>query len=263
MDTATSWSGRHGTTAVRWKKARSTSLTAAPTAPRRPRLGDRTDLANAWLGYSISTAGDVNGDGYDDILVGAPHFDLGEFAEGIAVLFYGSASGPAHTADWYYQSNQASAYFGDSVAYLGDVNRDGYDDIAVGAYRYSNGQSNEGRVYAFYGSATGIPTTPSWTAEVNQAGCYCGSAAAATNADGYADHRRSIELHHREHDRRRLPLPRNGERSLRPEPDPLLRRRRHLHDCVAGAGDVDGDGYADVLVGAPNYDIGLYTGKAF
>ncbi|MBK7442848.1 MAG: FG-GAP repeat protein [Bacteroidetes bacterium] len=56
--------------------------------------------------------------------------------------------------------NQASAYFGYSVSTAGDVNNDGYDDIIVGATLYDNGETDEGRVYIYHGSPTGIIGTP-------------------------------------------------------------------------------------------------------
>jgi hypothetical protein len=49
--------------------------------------------ANAYLGYSVAAAGDVNSDGYDDIIAGAPTFDYNGATEGIAILYYGSLTG--------------------------------------------------------------------------------------------------------------------------------------------------------------------------
>ena len=71
----------------------------------------------------------------------------------------------------------------------GDVNGDGYDDLLVGAERYDNGQVDEGRVYLFYGSATGLSPTPNWSAESDVAGASSAQRTTAgdVNGDGYAD----------------------------------------------------------------------------
>ena len=63
--------------------------------------------------------------------------------------------GPRATAAWTAESDQAGADFGCSVATAGDVNGDGYTDVIVGAPRYDNGQTNEGRAYVYLGSALG------------------------------------------------------------------------------------------------------------
>jgi hypothetical protein len=119
-----------------------------------------SDQANASLGQSVASAGDVNGDGYADVIVGAPKYDNGESDEGAAFVFLGSASGivgtnPA-TAHTQLESDQAFAGLGQSVASAGDVNGDGYADAIVGAPLYSAGQSTEGAAFVFLGSASGI-----------------------------------------------------------------------------------------------------------
>ncbi|MCZ7583100.1 MAG: integrin alpha [Deltaproteobacteria bacterium] len=82
------------------------------------------------LGIAVSGAGDVNGDGYDDVIVGAPEF-FGYF--GAAYVYPGSATGIQTTSLWSDGGASALAEFGASVARAGDVNGDGYDDIVVGA----------------------------------------------------------------------------------------------------------------------------------
>jgi len=171
------------------------------------------------LGVSVAAAGDVNDDGYADVIVGAYRYDAGETDEGAAFVFLGSASGIVANgsplnANAQLESNQPDGWLGWSVAGAGDVNGDGYADVIVGAYRYfSPGTVTEvGAAFIFHGSASGIVArgTPS-------------------NAD---------------------------TRIL----GPLLpglngREESWLGYSVAGAGDVNDDGFADVIVGAPNYDV--------
>ena len=58
------------------------------------------------------------------------------------------------TPNWTAESNQANAYFGNSVASAGDVNGDGFSDVMVGAHQFDNGETDEGRAYVYHGSAT-------------------------------------------------------------------------------------------------------------
>ncbi len=90
--------------------------------------GDRFGTSAAW-------AGDVNADGYADLLVGAPESDLGALDAGAAYLFHGGAtlSGPmdAGDADFILLGAQAYAETGVAVATVGDLDGDGNDDFAV------------------------------------------------------------------------------------------------------------------------------------
>ena len=107
----------------------------------------------------MAGAGDVNGDGFADVIVGAQLYDAGQSDEGAAFVFHGSASGIADgnplTAAAQLESNQASADFGRFVAGAGDVNGDGFADVIVGAQLYDAGQSDEGAAFVFHGSASG------------------------------------------------------------------------------------------------------------
>jgi hypothetical protein len=138
----------------------------------------------------VSTAGDVNGDGYSDVIVGAPLYDNGQTDEGRAYVYYGSSGGLASSAGWTAESDQADALLGYSVGRAGDVNGDGYSDVIVGARMYDNGQTREGRAYVYYGSAGGLAVSAGWTAESDQANAYFGysvGTAGDVNGDGYSD----------------------------------------------------------------------------
>lgn len=142
------------------------------------------------LGYSAQIIPDINGDGYDDILAGAPNYDAGSTDEGRAVLFLGSATGASAAPVWSVESNQTFGHMGHSVTYVRNVNGDAYGDVVVGASDYDNGSTNEGRVYLYYGNATGLNATHAWTYENNQSSSYVGNfvcSAGDVNGDGYGD----------------------------------------------------------------------------
>ena len=75
---------------------------------------------------------DVNGDGFDDILIGMDNYDTATYSdEGAVFVWYGHASGPAASYDWMAHGNATYAHFGISLDSAGDVNGDNYDDIIV------------------------------------------------------------------------------------------------------------------------------------
>lgn len=146
------------------------------------------DQAGGLFGYAVGSAGDVNGDGFADVFVGAAFYDDGQTDEGRVYVYYGSPSGPSQTPDWTAESDQASALFGASVAAAGDVNRDGFDDLIVGAPLYDHDETDEGRVFVYYGSPAGLSLAPDWTAEIDQSFAQFGfSVASAGDVNGDLD----------------------------------------------------------------------------
>ena len=220
------------------------------------------DLAgNPRFGTSVSGAGDVNEDGYADVIVGADGYS----GEGGAFVYHGGAAGISTTPATIVASGQANAYMGESVSGAGDVNYDGCDDVIVGAKFYSNGQYREGAALVYYGSATGIPTTPSAILDINVENAYLGrhvSDAGDMNGDGIADVVVSSTLGGT------IPgvafVFHGGLLGIATGPDAIMESDQVGAGlvCVSGAGDVNGDGYADVIAGAPAYDNGAAGGGA-
>jgi hypothetical protein len=117
-----------------------------------------SNQAGALMGKSVSGAGDVNGDGYADVIVATYHYDAGPgLYQGAAYVFLGSASGIADgnpaTADTVLLPGVEDALFSKSVAGAGDVNGDGYSDVIVGAPLFDN----EGAAFVFQGNSAGRP----------------------------------------------------------------------------------------------------------
>src|SRR5688572_13998891 len=126
----------------------------------------------AHLGHSVGSAGDVNGDGYDDVLVGAPGIGNGE---GTAYLFLGSSAGLAFSPAWQQEGGQLHAHFGFSVASAGDVNGDGYGDVLVGAPGGDGDLEHQGAVFLYLGSSAGLSIAPSRVWQGDQVACRFGA----------------------------------------------------------------------------------------
>ncbi len=214
----------------------------------------------AWLGLSVATAGDVNSDGYSDVIVGAYLYDGVQTDAGRVVVYHGSGSGLGATPAWTADGDQAGDGFGVSVATAGDVNGDGYSDIVIGACNCNNGRPGDGRAFVYLGSPSGLATTPVWTAQGNQAAVRFGVSVAPAgdvNGDGYADivvgaHEQDVGPGHAY-----LYLGSLGG----PAPAPSWTGSNGQYGSryglvVASAGDVNGDGYADLAVGADRYSEG-------
>jgi len=119
------------------------------------------EAAGDWAGVSVSSAGDVNGDGFDDLIVGAISNDEGGDGAGAAYVVFGSAVGSSGI-------NLASLAPGDGfkivgenpgdlagrVSSAGDINGDGVDDLIVGAHRNDEGGTYAGAAYVVFRKTT-------------------------------------------------------------------------------------------------------------
>ncbi|HET8759764.1 MAG TPA: FG-GAP-like repeat-containing protein [Nitrospiria bacterium] len=190
------------------------------------------------FGASVAKVGDIDGDGYVDLLVGAPRADRDSAANddtGAAYLYWGGPT-PSASPALTFRGETDGSIFGMSVAGVGDINGDGFPDIAIGAYQTPvtaecNGGTARlpivGRVYVFFGGPR-------------------------DQMDNFPDVVLSGET-------TEIPNDRSSQ----------CRSRDEFGLSVAGVGDVNGDGYDDIAVGARGYDTslsppaGLDTGRAY
>lgn len=150
------------------------------------------------LGTAVAGAGDVNGDGYDDLLIGAHHNDLGGSEAGAAYLVLGrstqlSSGSISSSMATRWIGTSAGSMLGASLSGNGDVNGDGFDDIIIGSQFSDDAGTDAGAAYLQYGSATtptsGLISTTSAnfsSAAGNEVGSMVGIAG-DINHDGYAD----------------------------------------------------------------------------
>ena len=229
----------------------------------------QSNQASALLGYSVASAGDVNGDGYSDIIIGAPQYTNGETMEGAAFIYHGSVTGINTTAATMVESNQVSAFLGFKVSNAGDVNGDGYSDVIAGAWSYDNGQIDEGGAFLYLGSATGINNTASAIRESNQAGASFGyvSYAGDVNGDGYSDLIvGAAQFDDPEIDEGAAFIYQGSPDGLKTTNNWATESNNYEANyglSVASAGDINGDGYSDVLVGAYIYSVSYREGRAY
>jgi hypothetical protein len=221
----------------------------------------------AHLGYSVAGAGDVNGDGFDDVIVGAPGYDSGSAVGGWAFVWHGKANGITggananpNNASWAKQGAIAAS-FGNSVAAAGDVNGDGKGDVIIGAPGFTGGQSEEGKVFIYLGSSTGLGATAAWTAESNQTGALFGLSVAGAgdfNNNGYPEvivGAPGYDGSYQNEGAAYLYSCTNSNPLC--ETDGLVtggQAEAQFGYSVARAGDVNNDAHGDVLIGAPYHD---------
>ena len=113
------------------------------------------EYAGNKFGYSVSDAGNVNNDNYDDVVVGAPGYN--NTNKGRAYIFLGSSSmnnTTADNADVIMTGEANGDQFGFSVSRAGDIENDGNDDVVVGAPNNTAGGTDAGRVYIYHGSSS-------------------------------------------------------------------------------------------------------------
>jgi len=216
--------------------------------------------AGSQFGFSVAPAGDVNGDGYGDVLVGAPGYDDGQADEGAAFLFLGSAEGLSSAPSRVWQGNQAGSRFGASVNGARDVNSDGHADVIIGAPGFDGGVTDEGAAFLYLGTASGPSLASAWAAEGDQAGASFGAAVAPAgdmNGDGFSDVVVGAPYYDNgQVDEGQVRLFGGSPSGLGPSPLQSFEQNvsgSRFGTSVSGSENLSGDGVRRILFGAPTY----------
>ncbi len=219
----------------------------------QPALGQSTLMviegaaANDRLGYAVSGAGDVDRDGFDDMIVGAPW----ESSSGAATVISGASGLAIHS----FPGHSGGSHFGTSVSGAGDVDGDGFDDLIVGAPYQDGVQSDAGSAYVYSG-ATGLLLHSFSGSGLREHFGQSVSGAGDVNNDGFDD----------------VIVGAYGDSTMAGGAGRAVvfsgvdgtqlfavfggAEGDRMGTSVSDLGDIDGDGFDDVLVGAPQFFYG-------
>ncbi len=212
------------------------------------------DSPSDWLGFSVDGAGDVDGDGFADLVVGSP---LGTPQAGSAKVF----SGRDGTLLYAWSGDAPGDRFGNAVSRAGDVNGDGFADVLVGAPYADSTGLNAGCARVYSGVDGSV-----LRALAGSAGDFFGSAVSAAgdaNSDGFADFLVGVPFSD-------VGAFNAGSACVFSGVGDAVLHAFHgsgigdqLGNDVGEAGDVDGDGLNDFLLGVPGADAaGIDSGAA-
>ncbi len=249
--------------------------------------GGDTDFEGS--GLSLNTAGDINGDGIDDIIIGATAAkNSSEVQTGASYIIFGSNAGFPASIDainidgsngFTVYGNNSNDRFGHSVSFAGDVNGDGIDDIIMGASLVDTATvTNAGACYVLFGRTTGFPAViDAATISGNSGFSIIGiaeddrvgdavSTAGDINADGLDDMIIGVRLANPNGNNSGAAYIVYGNNSTAGFPDTLSLSdldgnngftltsgetiRSRFGVSVNSAGDLNADGFNDVVIGA-------------
>ncbi len=234
------------------------------------------------FGNAVCMTGDVNNDGFDDILIGAPRYDS---SRGKTYLIYGKASGWSRNtsitsaAAATFAGEVSNDWSGYSLSFAGDINNDGFDDFIIGAYLVDHDElTNAGAAYLFLGKAagwsgdfivtdgdallTGENASDGFGRKVNAAG--------DVNNDGFADFLVSATGGQAGHGEVYLFLGANDNWTGTIDASSAAASfyGENWGDSAGfsagSAGDVNNDGFGDLLIGADENDYSAHrAGKVY
>lgn len=235
-------------------------------------LNNPSPQAGSRFGISVASAGDINGDTKNDLLVGASNQNVGVCqigdssgcSVGQAFVFSGATGALLQTLN--HPAALRGAFFGSAVGSSGDLNGDLVPDLIVGAPGQSTGVFVPGQVFVFSGADGSLLFTindPNFLAAETEVGRTFGSVVTSTgdtNGDGkpdilVGDAQQNVGANV---DQGQVHIFSGADGSLlltlnRPSPQ----AGAFFGASAAVVGDIDGDGWGDVLIGAPRDDVGL------